>query len=194
MKNYKVNFVYLSLIVLSLLTINISCSDDEDPVNVSDQIGIKITLKEDDITGNTIDDRKNISTEQSNPYAQFITQINTELGNVEPSEIRVEGVVLNLESVKDDVATLEDLFTGTVEVFLASDDQTVGYTIGTIDNPEGTGPIEMNLATEPGDLVPFLDQLLSGTFRVGIRSETPRTNSDKFEAVLTVTITFAAYK
>lgn len=184
---------YVQVLVLGLMVAGASACG-EDPSNVSDQIGIKLSLKEGDVTGSTVETRKNISTETSNPYAAFLEAVKAEYGDQTPSEIRVEKVVLQLVDAKDDVAVLEDLFNGKVEVFLAPDDAAVGYIVGTIDSPTGSGPHDMERATEAGDLVNFLDTMLAGSFRVGIRGSTPRSANDKFTGELTATLSFAAYE
>lgn len=170
-----------------------ACGSEDEPILVTDQIGIALNLKDDDVVAGVVEDRKNISTEQSNPYGRFLDAIVSRFG-ADPVEIRVDGVSIALQEAKDDVANLEDLFAGEVEVFLAPDDQAAGYVVGTLGSVSGRGPHAMDLGPDADQLRPFAETLRGGSFRVGVRGATVTDPGRKFDVKLSVTLTFGAYE
>lgn len=188
MKKTCIAAICLMIVTCAGLT---GCGEDE-PRFASDQISIKIGVKEGDVVGTQVEGRKNVSTEVSNPYAHFLQIIQEEFGD-DKVEIKVEGVTLQLIETKDDVAVFEDLFSGTVEVFLSPDDTAAGYVVGTTDSLTGSGPTPMEEGPAARDLRSFIDTLMSGTFRVGIRGETALTPASKFDCKIAITLSFGAY-
>lgn len=183
----QVSHVLLSgLVALTL----VGCSDD--PAFTSGQVGISLGLKEGAIVGDQIDTRKNVSTESGNPYGAFVSKVENEFGDT-PREIRIEAVSLQIQDTKDDVAVFEDLWPETAEVFLAADDTVSGFTVATVQNPTGLGPID--LVVQPVEDATALGTLLdSGNFRVGVRGKTGLTSASKFDTKIAVTLTFGAYE
>ena len=111
----------------------------------------------------------------------------------EPSRIAVTMVQITLAGDSRGVASLADLFNGTVEVFLDAD---VGGTVpvARVSAPSGSGPIELEMVSDEASLAPILAALLATNFRVGIRGSTARTATDDFDARIDVRIGFAAFE
>lgn len=183
---------FLSLLVLSSLALSsTSCGDDE-ALFTSGQVSVKLNLKEGDVVSERLEDRKNISTESSNPYGAFLNEVDRTFGD-SPREIRVEEVSIEISETKDDVATLADLWPGSFDVFFAADDSVSGYTIATASSATNVGPITMTL-DENVNRQEVQDLLNSGNFRVGVRGNTEQTSSAKFDTTLNITTAFGVYE
>ena len=165
----------------------------EDPVTVSDRIVIQLSgIKESDITSGVVEKSKNVTTESGNPYGAFLQNARTTLGH-NPSRIEVLMAQITLSGDSRGVISLEDLFTGEVNVFLDAD---VGGTVpvGRVTNPTGMGPVDCAIVSTESSLAPIMDALLSGNFRVGVRGPTNRLPTDDFDARLDVRIGFGAFE
>ena len=180
-----------ALAVLAVGLSMIGC--EEDPVGAEDRIVIQLSgIKESDIVSGTVQKSKNVTTETSNPYGAFMQDARQTLGR-EPSRIAVTMVQITLAGDSRGVASLADLFNGTVEVFLDAD---VGGTVpvARVSAPSGSGPIELEMVSDEASLAPILAALLATNFRVGIRGSTARTATDDFDARIDVRIGFAAFE
>lgn len=165
----------------------------EEPAATSDTIVIRLSgIKESDIVDGFVEREKNVTTESSNPYAQFLSDAREALGT-EPPEVRVEAASLTLGGDSRNVAGFEELFTGEVNVFLRTDDGGTVY-VARVTDPAGVGPVECEVIADDEALAPILPSLLDGGFRVGVRGATVRTATDNFEARIEVSIRFAAYE
>jgi hypothetical protein len=182
-------FARSTLAVLALATV-VGC---EEPAASSDTIVIRLSgIKEDDIRDGTVEEEKNVTTEVSNPYAQFLADSRAALG-ADPSRIEVETVAITLGGDSRGVLGFQELFTGTVDVFLRTDDGGTVY-VGRVENPAGVGPVECEVAAGETELAPILPSLLAGSFRVGVRGATPRVATDDFDAKVEIAIRFASFE
>jgi hypothetical protein len=173
-----------------LLTALAGC---EEPAATSDTIVIRLSgIKEDDIREGVVEKEKNVTTEVSNPYAQFLADARAALGT-DPTSVEVEAVTLTLAGDSRGVLGFEDVFSGEVNAFLRTDDGGTVY-IGRVDRPTGVGPVECEIVADTDALAPILPSLLDGVFRVGVRGATDRVATDDFEAKIEVAVQFSAYE
>jgi hypothetical protein len=179
------------LLVLLLLP---SCADD--PVAVSEAVGINIDIKSDEVATGAISDEKDINSEAGNPYKAFITEARAALGGVDPSEVDLTAVTLSLGATSTGVTDLEQVFTGQVEILFIIHDTNNSYNVATVTNPTGGGPVSMNITWDPSlikassiDWGKFLDD----KFKVVIRG-TAATGFAEAAATakMQVTLTFHA--
>src|SRR5262245_24476272 len=98
----------LAFFGLGLVLFSSACGDKA----VVDDVGITLNVKNADLSGNTLNTEKNISTEQGNPYGGFLDDIRAQLGN-DPATITLEQATLSL-TAGGTQANLEDLYTGDV--------------------------------------------------------------------------------
>jgi len=165
----------------------------EEPAATSDTIVIRLSgIKEDDIVDGFVEQEKNVTTESSNPYAQFLDDAREALG-VDPTRVEVEAASITLGGDSAGVAGFDQLFTGEVNVFLRTDDGGTVY-IGRVTDPAGVGPVECDVIADDEALAPILPSLLDGGFRVGVRGATELTAADDFDARIEVSVRFAAFE
>ena len=87
-----------SITLMLVTVVLVAGCGDSDPRFASDQIAITLSLKENNIVGTTVEERKNVSTEVSNPYANFLKIVEEEFGE-KPVEIKVESVSVRPEPI-----------------------------------------------------------------------------------------------
>lgn len=177
------------LLVLAL----IGCSDD--PVSFSMPVGINLKAKSSDVAASVISEEKQITTESGNPYGAFVSEAQVKLG-ADPGRIEIEGVTLILGGQSVNVAKLEDVYAGDVDVAFIMNDTNNTYDVAHALNPVGVGPIDMTVAFASGGVAEAdLAKMMTGSFKVVIRGTAANGFSTKgAEADLQVTLTFAAFE
>ncbi len=183
----------MKLIVLSGSLLFAACGDD--PVSYSAPVGINLKAKSGDVSGTAISEDKNITTETANPYGAFVSSATAKLGRA-PGRIEVDRATLVLGAQSTNVARLEDVFTGALDVSFVIHDSGTTYQVGTITNPAGVGPLDLDVSLAGEDLAPpdFL-KYLDGSFKVVARGTAAAGFTAKgAEADLQLTFTFAAFE
>ncbi len=179
------------LLVLAPLVFT-ACSDD--PVSYSAAVGINLKAKSGDVSGTAISEDKNITTETGNPYGAFVSAATAALGHA-PARIEVDHVTLLLGAQSTSVTRLEDVFAGVVDVAFVINDTDNTYDVGTVTNPAGVGPIDVDITLAGTAITPQdFTRYLGGSFKVVARGTAASEFSSKgAEANLQLTFTFAAF-
>ena len=163
----------------------------------SEPVGIRLTASSSDVTNGIVTDLKEISTEQGNPYGHFVTAAKDQLAGKSPSAIVIEGTMLHLAASSTGVATLGEVFTGTVAVdFLIKDsNNTYGVGIGEVDAKTGD-TMELSSHFDSAAMTEFdYYKLLGGNFKVVVRGTAAAGFANKSAKVdLDTTLTFSAFE
>lgn len=166
-----------------------------DPVSFSAPVGINLKTKAGDVKNGVVTQDKGITTESGNPYGAFINDARAKLEGKEPGSIEIPSLTLLLGAQSDGVTALEQVFTGKVEVLFVMNDTDNTYPVGTIENPKGTGPVDLDV-TFDSDTITGTDhtKLLGGAFKAVIRgpAATSFAPPNTAEAALQLTFTFEA--
>jgi len=168
-----------------------------DPVSFSAPVGINIKAKAADTTNGVISQDKSISTESGNPYGAFINEARAKLEGKDPASIEIASLTLLLGAQSTGVTKLEQVFTGNVEVFFVMNDTNNSYAVGNIKDPEGSGPLELDVTFDSDKIVgEDRTRLLNGSFEAAIRGPAAAgfTSPNAAEASLQLTFTFEAYE
>lgn len=178
---------------LTLLAL-VGCGDD--PVSYSAPVAINLKAESDKVQNNTaLSDEKGITTETGNPYAAFVSAARAELGR-DPARIEVDRLTLTLGAQSTGVTTLDQIYTGDVDVLFLINDTNNTYPVGRVTNPTGPGPVDVGVQLE-SDAVADQDwtKFVGGSFKVVIRGTAAADFSTKgAKADLQLTFTFAAYE
>jgi hypothetical protein len=164
------------------------------PVSFSTPVGINMKAKSGDVMTGAITESKDITTESGNPYGAFISDAMMKLGGKNPSTIEVNSLTLTLGGNSTGVTTLDQVFTGTVDVAFITNDTNITYDVGTISNPTGVGPVNLGVTFDYSK-VSAADQpkFMTGSFKVVLRGTAQGTfASASAEADLLTTFTFDA--
>lgn len=166
-----------------------------DPVSFSAPVGINLKAKSSDVASSAITEDKAITTETGNPYGAFVSDATTKLGRA-PGRIEVGRVTLLLGGQSTNVTRLEDVFTGVVDVAFVMNDTDNTYEVGTVTNPTGVGPVDVQIALSGADMAPQdFTKYLGGGFKVIARGTAATGFASKnAEAALQLTFTFAAFE
>src|SRR5262245_43054058 len=114
------------------------CGDS--PVSFSAPVGINLKAKSGDVLQDVVSDKKAITTETGNPYGAFISAAEQQVGT-SPSRIEVDTLALLLGTDSTGVTSLEQVFTGQVDVLFNMNDSNNTYNVGHVSNPTGAGPV-----------------------------------------------------
>lgn len=179
--------------LLSVFALAAGCADD--PVSFSEPVGINLKAKSSDSVNAVVTTDKQITTESGNPYGAFVNDATAKLGKA-PARIEVDHATLLLGADSKNVAKLENVFTGDVDIAFVMNDTNNTYDVGTLHAPTGVGPVGFDIAFD-GTAVAAQDmpKLLGGGFGVALRGDVaPAFSTDgTAEADLQVTLTFAAF-
>ncbi len=180
-------FVSLSMIAAA------ACGSD--PVSVSDPVGINLKAKSGDVSGAVISEEKDITTEVANPYGAFITDAHTKLG-ADPKTITIESLGLLLGGTSTGVTTLDQVFTGRVDVLFIMNDTNTSVPAAHYDSVTGAGPVPASIDFDSTTLGPAdYTKLVGGSFKVVLRGTAATGFSSKgAEADLQLTFTFGAFE
>jgi hypothetical protein len=167
-----------------------------DPVNYSAPIALNLKAKSDDVVANAIRAEKGINTEIGNPFGAFITEARKQLGNVDPTRVEIDSVELLLAADSKGVTTLEQVFTGKVELLFEMGESKNSYPVAELTDPTGGAPVTFTKSFKYSDLAPQdLSPFLNGSFKVVIRGTAVAGFTVKgLEASLQITLTFNAYE
>jgi hypothetical protein len=154
-----------------------------------------LKVKSGDVANNSTSDQKAITTESGNPYGAFVSDAQTKLGR-DPSRIEVDDLTLTLGAQSTGVTTLQEVYTGDVDVAFITNDTNNTYDVGHVMNPMGVGPdtVEVNFASSQVSATDF-SKMLNGSFSVVIRGPAAAMFSTKgAEVDMQLTFTFAAFQ
>jgi hypothetical protein len=166
-----------------------------DPVSYSAPVGIELKAKSGDAPNGVIAEQKDITTESGNPYGAFVTDARTQLGGTDPSSIQLDGLTITLGAQSTGVASLDEIFTGPVDVLFLMNTSNNTYPAGTITDPTGTGPADLAVSFDDGQLGDDWAGLLGGQFKVVVRGAAATGFTSKgADATLQLTFTFAAFQ
>jgi hypothetical protein len=184
----------MKLITTSLLIL-VACGDD--PISVSDQVDLKITISSGDVAGGEVFADKNVNTESGNPYGVFVQGARDEIGG-DPGRITVDAVALTLEATSTNVTGIGEVFSGTLVLGFEMNGSTTLYPVATrtIVAADVAGPLELEVDFDSDDIpdVDFAD-LASGSFKVSVSGPAAATfAAANASADLLMTLTFSAFE
>jgi hypothetical protein len=129
----------LPLLVALLAPLAAGCGSN--PVSYSQPVPIALPAATPCGTvGCTISLIKNVNTAGANPYKDFVRNAQAALGGANPSHIVATGVQLDMLSATG-VTTFQQVFKGVVTVSFQMSSSNTVYTMATVTNPTGPGPI-----------------------------------------------------
>lgn len=177
----------LAFVVFVLSFTFLACAE---PVALSEAVSVKLSgIKEGDVKNGQASSDKNINTESGNPYATFLQSARYALNGDPIGSIEVDGVIIRIHSDSKGVSGIETIFSS-LEVFISTSDTTLS--LGQIENPTGTSAHLENI--ENGELYAIQNELVQGSFDIGVRGQTQPNLPEDFELKLTVEATFSAYR
>ena len=178
---------------ISALALVVGCGAD--PVSYSAPVGINLKAKSGDVSGTTVSQQKGINTETGNPYGAFVTDARRTIGR-DPGRVEVDEAKLTLGAQSTGVVTLQDVFSGDVDVAFVIDDSNNTYDVGHVINPAGVGPVDVSVNFESFAVAsPDYGKFLNGSFKVVVRgTAAPGFSTKGAEANLQIAITFAAFE
>lgn len=175
------------------LALLVGCGDD--PVSYSAPVAINLKAKSGDVSGTAVSEQKGINTESGNPYGAFVTDARRTIGR-DPRRIEIDEANLTLGAQSTGVVTLQEVFTGDVDVAFVMDTSNNTYDVGHVVDPMGVGPVGISIGFEsPAVTADDYVKLLAGSFKVVIRgTAAPGFSTKGAEANLQVAFTFAAFE
>lgn len=192
MDNWKIGRASMAMLVLAMAA---GCGS-EDPanaantVNYSGPVSINVDkFKDGEVRNNAFDADKSVSTESGNPYGMFLSQARATLGRA-PAAVVVDRVTLTLGRDSTGVTAFEQILGGPLVVYLASSSSTVN--IGTVAQPTGAGPVEVVITATRDTLAPINNDLVQGSFKVGIRVPAAAALPRSFDAKVATVLYFRA--
>ena len=189
----------LCALLVSVLPAVLSCGGDSDPVGPFASGPMELTINSinpSDITAGIIDRDVSITSAAANLWASYI-RLTTDLCGREPVGFSIGALALTLDLEGSvNVSALDDVIDGTVTVYFAStqgnDASAVRVDVGT-GVVSGIGSVGLEEVSTRETLAALYDRMLSSDFRVGIRAETSRTDSDDFSMVVEVSFLARAF-
>jgi len=181
----------LSLVVLGCL--GSGCGDE--PVAYSAPVTLNLKAKSSDVAQGALDSEKSISSETSNPYGTFIQTARARLGKTDPARVEVTSLSLFLGANSTGVTTLNQVFTGPIDVLFQLDGGSNSYPVGHLAAPSGAGPDDFEVDFAFADLAPQ-DQatFFAGGFKVQLRGPAaPSFAAGGADADLQLVLEFEAY-
>jgi hypothetical protein len=139
-------------------------------VSYSAPVGISLNAKSGDVAAGQLVDEKNINTESGNPYGAYIQAARTQLSGKDPSRITLDSLTLELKPSSTNVAGLEDIYTGLVNIDFVMNSSNATSPAGHQSNPKGASPVVFIVDFDfaqltPADRVDFI----GGSFKVVLR-------------------------
>ena len=175
-----------------LLVASPGCSDDEGGSSGStggesytQSVPMAVTgVDEGDVAKGEAREDADASAATSGRWASFLSSAEAECGGP-PAGFQVDGVSLSLE-VLGGLLSADTVFTGNVNFLLC--DRPLGDPAAVVVNVASTADVEglasgtatLDVTADPGSLEPLYQQLLDGTFYVGLSGETSTTLGQTF--------------
>lgn len=184
----------LSLLFAPVLLM--ACGGDDDPLSYSAPVGINLKIQSGDVKNGVVMDEKSITSESANPFGKFISDAQAQLGGMEPGRFELQRLTLALGAGSKGITGLEEAYQGEVQVQFLMDSTDNSFNAGKINDPSGSGPLEMtpqfdwSLLNEADR-----DKFFSGSFKVVIRGNAASGfDQGGGEADLNLTHYFAAFE
>lgn len=178
-----------ALLAVTLL----GCGDDStsaNTVNYSGPVAINVDkFKDGDAHNDAFDSDKSVSTESGNPYGAFLQTARAVLGRA-PAAVLVDRVTLTLARDTTGVTSFEQFLGGPLVLYLANSGVTVN--IGTVAQPTGAGPVDVTITATRDTLAPINNDLVQGSFKVGIRVPAAAGRPRSFDAKISTVLYFRA--
>lgn len=183
-----------ALLALAASALVSACSGDDaggaNTVNYSGPVSINVDkFKDGDVRNNAFDSDKSVSTESGNPYGAFLQQARAVLGRP-PAAVVVDRATLTLGRDASGVTSFEQFLGGPLTLYLANSSTTVN--IGTVAQPTGAGPVEVQITATRDTLAPIQTDLTQGSFKVGIRVPAAAARPRSFDAKVATVLYFRA--
>ena len=179
-----------------LMALALAAGACSNAVGYSSPVGINLKAKGEDVAGGVVTDGKNITTENGNPFAAFISRARTELDGRPPGRVEVDSATLLLAGSSKGVTALDQVIAGRTDVQFVMNDTNNTFNAAHLDNPTGAGPVNLVVDFDSRMLgEQDLPKLIGGNFKVVLRAPAAATfaGSKDREADLQVTFQFAAY-
>jgi len=189
MNQWKIGRASMAMLALAMAA---GCGDDDaaNTVNYSGPVTINVDkFKDGEVRNNAFDTDRTVSTESGNPYGMFLSQARAALGRA-PAAVVVDRVTLTLGRDTTGVTAFEQILGGPLTVYLASSSSTVN--IGTVAQPTGAGPVEVVITATRDTLAPINNDLVQGSFKVGIRVPAAASLPRSFDAKVATVLYFRA--
>ena len=189
MNQWKIGRASMAMLALAMAA---GCGDDDaaNTVNYSGPVTINVDkFKDGEVRNNAFDTDRTVSTESGNPYGMFLSQARAALGRA-PAAVVVDRVTLTLGRNAMGVTAFEQFMGGPLTVYLASSSSTVN--IGTVAQPTGAGPVEVVITATRDTLAPINNDLVQGSFKVGIRVPAAASLPRSFDAKVATVLYFRA--
>ncbi|MBW2730977.1 MAG: hypothetical protein JRH20_01220 [Deltaproteobacteria bacterium] len=172
-----------------------ACGDD-DPVSYSAPVGINLKAKSGDVKNGVVVDEKSITTESGNPFGAFVKEAQARLGGADPGLVVVDQLTLSLGGKSTGVVGLEGVFSGEVAVLFVMSDTDNSFNVGTVQAPQGGGPVKISVSFDYGQMGPVdREKFLAGSFKVVLRgSAAVAFDHAGAEADLQLTFGFSAFE
>ncbi len=155
------------------------CGGD-DPVGpiASGPMQLSITgIAPSDIEAGVIDRNVSITTAAANLWPSYVRLVSDLCGR-DPVGFSINSLAMSLDFEESlNVSQLEEVFDGTVTIYLTAGGATVEIGTGLVS---GAGPVTLQGVSTEEALAVLYTQMLAGTFQVGLRAETSRTAEDDF--------------
>lgn len=184
---------YIHLALFGALALG-GCGDQV--ASYSGPVSINLKQKSSDVMNATVSTEKGITTESGNPYGAFISAARFNLGGADPSRVELTSATLLLGAASTGATTLEQVFSGRVDVLFIMNDTNNSYPAASVTGPTGPGPVDLAVSFDSGV---FAGQdrakLLSGGFKAVLRGPAATGFSGKAADVdLQTTFNFRALK
>jgi len=186
----------LSCVGLAATSLAVLPACGSDPVSYSAPVGIELKAKSGDAPNGVVTEQKDITTESGNPYGGFVSDARAKLGGNDPGSIQLDALTLTLGAQSTGVTTLDEIFTGPVDVQFLMNTSNNTYAVGTITDPSGAGPDGLAVSFDDSQVGgDDWTALLGGQFKVVLRGNAADGFTTKgADATLQLTFTFAAFQ
>jgi hypothetical protein len=155
------NRAYFSAAAASLLFLS-ACAPDAVVDDIQINLGVKVDQNA--VAGDLIEIEKNISTEQGNPYGNFLNEIAAEI-DINQVFIELDSVDLTLEGDATHAA-FESLFVETLELIIVAESNNVETAIASVTEPLGAGPLALDVLSGVFDNDELQTTLREGSFKL----------------------------
>jgi hypothetical protein len=178
----------------------VACGDagsphDGNTVGYSGPVVVRLDkFKHDDVRNESFDSDKSINSESGNPYGAFLNQARAVLGRP-PAAVLLESATITLDGSSTGVTTIDQFLTASpsapLTLYFANSGTTVN--VGTLTvPPRGPGPVSIQITATRATLAPINNELVQGSFKVGIRVPAAPGRPARFDAKLSTVLTFRA--
>ena len=157
-------------------------------------VSLNLNARSGDVRSGSLSRDEAVTAEPGNPYGAFVNDAWQKLGNKSPSRIEVHSITLALGGQSTGVSTLDQVFTGEVDVLFVMNDTGNSFNAGHAVNPTGAGPVNLSVDFDPSKVIAMdFGNLLGGNFNVVIRgSAAAGFSSRNATANLQTVLTFKA--